>query len=74
MASDRDGFAGMGAGDLLEGGGHAVEDVLACLAVGDSLLQVLVDDPGAEHLGGPFADGRVGRAFMSADAGLGQFR
>jgi len=30
VANDRDGFAGMGAGDLLEGGGHAVENVPAC--------------------------------------------
>jgi len=48
--------------------------VLAGLAVGDSLLQVLVDDPGAEHLAGPSADGGFGRAFVLADAGLRQLR
>lgn len=74
VANDRHGLARMGASDLLEGGGHAVEDVLACLAVGDSLLQVLLDDPSAEHFGGPSADGRVGRAFVLSDADLGQLR
>ena len=51
MANDRDGLARMGAGDLLKGGRHAGDDLMPRLAVCRALSEVLLDHPGAKHVG-----------------------
>ncbi|MES5823342.1 hypothetical protein ABKA17_36015 [Streptomyces sp. RG80] len=60
MADDRDGLAGVGADDLLEGRCSAGNDVVSRFAVRDTSAQIPLDNPGAQHFGCLFPDGGVG--------------
>jgi hypothetical protein len=50
VADEGDGLVAVLVDDELECFSHAGDDVMPGLAVRDSLLQVVLNDPGAEHL------------------------